>query len=481
MNMPDSPFSVIAFAPFLAEDAPELQRTDQPLSISSADQGLSLLTPSLYIPLPRILSPECGIQLAFRQLDDFTPESIIARTPWLKALAADSKQERQRERSSATVSDPLATILEMVAVPEGAADSGPEDRSFRTEADTILGGVLNRIFTDAGFRSMEAAWRGVALLFRSHVNGPLSLSLIPVQRDTVVEAIERTARHLDAEPPDLLLCGMAFDATPPGMQILEAASTLAERLLTPTLCWCGPDFFHAGGWDGLTSLPYLPHHLDGFSYARWKTLRTRQAACWTLAACNGLVIRQPHRCGAGSGFFQEQAALLAAPVWGVAALMLKAVDQTGLLCRTAEQNLRSSDGDDTGRSTTEAAIPDDRLQQLLACGIIPLVSLRNNRFTIPDLLSIDGSGPAPSMALSWLIHTLIRMRAEHGPAEDRETLASELRQALSEPLKNQTVACIEELQITSADSTDNGAVVLSVKLRPTGAERTKIIEFTFDW
>lgn len=480
MKLPESPFSIVAFAPLLAEDASGLQPAERPPAVSSVDQGLALLAPSLYIPLPPSLSPECGILLEFRQLDDFRPEQIIARTPWLKALAADSRQERTGRTAPADHNDPLDSILEMVSLPEETT-AATGDAVQQTEAGNILAGVLRRIFTDDGFRRMEAAWCGVALLFKSHSSGPLSVLLVPVHRDTAVEVIERTAAQLDADPPDLVLCDMPFDATPPGMQILESASGLAERLLTPLLCWCGPDFFSIDGWDKLSTLPYLPHHLNNFSHARWKTLRKRQAACWTMALCNSLVIRRPYRCDAEAGFFQEQAPLPAAPVWGAAALILKAVMQTGSIGRAAAQHLQPVEDLDTFQDVTEATVPGERQQQLLACGIIPLVSSPNSSIAIPGLLSIDGGSPAAILALSRIIHSLIRLRRAYGPADDVASLAAKLQYLYTKLIRDQIVSDIHELMITPAGMTDEGSSVLAVTLKPSGAEGTKIIEFTFDW
>jgi len=481
VKISDTPFSIIAFAPFLADETPGQQQSGLPLAISSADQGLALLAPSLYIPLPRSMSPDCGIQLAFTRLDDFTPESIVARTAWLKALATGSQQERKAGASSVVQHDALDSILDMIALPEGTADSAHDDTNRLTEADSILAGVLNRIFSDAAFRQMEAAWRGVALLLDSSCCGPVALSIVPVQRDTAVETIEKAASYLDDDPPDLILLDAGFDATPAGMLLLESVSSLAERLMSPALCWCGPEFFYSDRWDGLAPLPYLPNHLDGFSYARWKTLRARPAAFWTMAFCNGLTIRQPYRCDALAGFFKESSPLTAPAVWGAAALMQKAFTVTGNPCKAGLQKLQLFHQEGEQVQATETVLPDERCQQLLASGILPLVPMRSGAVGIAQLVTIDRGSPARAVALSWTIHTLIRLRKEYGPAEEGETVVLQLQEAFSGYLQTPVFTGVNTITIDNAGTNRNGTVVLGVRVKPDGPQQTEIIEFTFDW
>ncbi len=477
MKISDTPFSIIAFAPFLADEPPGQQHNGPPLLINSVDQGLSRFGPTLYIPLPRSIAPDCGIQLEFHRLDDFTPESIVERTPWLKALAAGSEQERRSGASLPVDNDPLDSILNMVALPEVPADSGAAGNKRHTEADALISSVLNRVFSDATFRRMEAAWRGVALLLDSGCCGPVALSIMPVQRDTAVETMEASASHLDDDQPDLILLDACFDTTPAGMLLLESVSSLAERLMSPALCWCGPEFFHADSWGGLAPLPYLPNHLDGFLYARWKTLRSRPAAFWTMAFCNGLSIRLPHLCGALGGFFKESSALTAPPVWGAAALMLKAVTATGSPCKAVSRNLQLLESG----HPTETVIPVERRQQLLACGILPLVPTRENGVGLPGLVTIDRGNPARTVALSWTIHNLIQLRKESGPAEDGEKVVLQLQEAFSEYLQDPVFTGVERIRLEHSGIGNNGSIILAVKVWATGTEQTEIMEFTFDW
>lgn len=477
MQIPDNPFYIVAFAPFLSAEAAGKQGAARLLSVQSVDQGLAALRPSLYIPLPKALSPDRGITLEFVSLADFEPDAIVARTPWMRALR-DGRGLGAGKGMASEAEKSLDSIFDMVELPGKRGGSRELPVAEGNEADAIISGALNRIFSDDDFQRMEAAWQGVALLFEEAGADRLHLEIVPVARETAAEALESSARQLDAAPPDLILVDAPFDSTPVGMQLLEAAATLAERLMSPAVCWCGPDFLHLDAWPGLEALPYLPNHLDGFSFARWKALRARPAAFWTTAACNRLLLKPPSGEAPSAGMSGRAACL--APVWAVAALILQSYARSGTPLGLSAQLLRLRDAPvDTGMPL-EAAISDDRAHQLVASGLLPLMpSGSGSGIRLAEAVTINGEPVVSSLILSTLIHSLICLREIHGPSDDAAVLAAELcgAFALHPRFKG---ALPDGAIIFEAAGNGDGSVVLGVTLkkRPSGA---KNIEFTFVW
>lgn len=478
MQIPERPFSLVAFAPFLPAEAAEKTATTQPLPIQSVDHGLALLRPSLYIPLPQSLAPEAGILLEFTSLADFAPEAMVARTPWLRALRDGSRVSAPAQPTAAAT--PLDNILDMVDLPGNREEGARRFEAEGNEADAIVSGVLTRIFADDDFRRMEAAWQGVALLFEAAGAEQLRLALAPVTRENAAEVLASSGPLLDDDPPDLIVLDAPFDATPVGMLLLEAAANLAERQMSPAICWFGPDFLHLDAWSGLERLPYLPNHLEGFSFARWKALRAQPAASWTIAACNRFSLTPSRHGDASSDLFRLRKPNFLAPVWGVAALLVQSQARTGSPLGIASQLLRVQDADLAGWTPLETAITGDRTLQMAESGLLPLVQSRGKGIHLAEAVTINGESILAPLILSTIIHTLIGLRQSSGPSDDPNDLANTLNEAFSRHPRFKGVLPAGAVTFEAVGNDAQGRVILGVTLK----HREfcgKNIEFTFMW
>ncbi len=467
MRIVEKPFSIVALAPFIPTDAKAVTALKE---VTDIDQALAALAPSIYLPLPQHLSPEGGIELVFRSMNDFTPDRIIARTPWLKKVA-DMPRRAQAVATSPPDDDPLASLLDMVATPDAATPEEVEGES-NTEVDAIVSGVVKRVLNAPGFQELESAWRGLALLCKCPLKDIATVSILPVTNDDPAETLEGLTAILGDNPPDLLLLDIPFDATPLGMKLLEAASGLAERIVTPIACCCGHRFFQIDSWDSLDSLPYLPNHLDGFSFARWKTLKAASSAFWTLACCNGIILRPPF-----SGSFKDQSPPVASPVWGLAALMLESMSETGNPARAAAKRLSFEQRDEP----TETVFSEERTQQLLECGLLPLLKAGRARVGIPPLKTLDGSPIAVTMAVSRVIHILLALREDSGPSDEGQSLADELQLAFEKHLASCCRRDVAAVTVDYSKTVSGGKLQLAVSVALSASDSSQRIEFTFDW
>ncbi len=479
MQIPEHPFSIVAFAPLLSAETAEKTGATKPVSIQSAEHGLTLLRPSLYISLPQSLAPEAGILLEFTSLADFAPDAIVARTPWLRALRDGSRAESAPAQSTAAATT-LDSILDMVDFPGKGEEGARRSDAVGNEADAIVSGVLTRIFADDDFRRIEAAWQGVALLFEAAGAEQLRLTLVPVTRENAAEVLASSGPLLDDDPPDLLVLDVPFDATPVGMLLLEAAANLAERQMSPAFCWFGPDFLHLDTWSGLEHLPYLPHHLEGFSFAQWKALRAQPAASWTIAACNRFSLTPSGQGDASSGLFRRSKPNFLAPVWGVAALLVQSHARTGSPLGIASQLLRVQDTEVAGWTPLETTITGDRTLQMAASGLVPLVQSRGKGIHLAEAVTVNGESILAPLILSTIIHTLIGLRQSAGPSSDPDHLANALNEVFSRHPRFKAVLPAGAVTFEAVGKDSQGPVLLNVMLK----HREfcgKNIEFTFMW
>lgn len=471
MQISDTPFSIVAISCFLDPESDESASFREPVTVATLADAFSSLKPAIYIPLPQRLAPEGGITLTFRSMDDFSSQAIVENTPWLRSLNEQASLSSPLKQAKQADYDPLNSLLEMVDIPS-AAGSSTIPAEGEEEYPAAVSAVLKRVFADLRFIGINAAWHGLALLFDERLRGNASVSVLPVYQISAVDQITALSSCLADNPPDLLLLDIDIDATTYGMKLLAAASGMAEELMTPLICRCGPAFFSIDSWDGLESLPYLPNHLDGFSYAKWNGLRSGGSALWTSLCCNGfsMLSSSEEKFTAGRPVFTGS-------LWGVAALMLQALKEKGLPGNAAAIRLSM----EQYNISFETEISQERIHQMLECGISPLFQPARGKLGIPALRSVDGSPLSISLGLSRVIHILLRLRSENGPAYDGESLADELQDIFERHLESSACRYPETLTITCSGATERGGVRLSIAAAFSREDGGRRIEFTFDW
>ncbi len=439
-----------------------------------------MLHPSLYIPLPKSLSPEAGIELAFTSLADFSPDAIVARTPWLKALRDAGRAIGSGQAPSTAAATALESILDMVELPGKQAEPPPGLSDEEREAEALISAVLTRIFSDEDFRRMEAAWQGVALLYDAAGEEGVRLSLVPVTGEGAARGLAEGGDLFNADPPDLLLIDAPFDATPVGMQLLQAAADLGERQMAPAICWFGPDFLQLDAWSAFERLPYLPNHLDTFSYARWKALRDQPSAFWAVAACNRFAVQTASTGQPAPGLCRQKKPNSLPPVWGLAALLLQATTRTGSPLGLASQVLGSPETAGEEGVALEFALTEDRASQMAASGLTPLLRSSRHGVHVLEARTIGGTSILSPLTLSTIIHTLIDLRKNSGPVSDPERLAVSLQTAFALHPRLKGVLPVGSITFAAVGKDGEDQIILNVTLIQR-AWGDKNIEFTFTW
>ncbi len=464
MKITDSRYTIIAIAPFLGDEPSEKACDPTPIAIENADQGLKILSPSLYLPLPGHLAPEGGIQLYFKKINDFTPDAIIEATPWLRRL-------KSAEISSKAMipDDPISSLLDMVDMPDTANSTSVAEKGRGSDTEDLLSVVMQRILNSPQFRQLEAVWQGLELLTSRLQQETFKVYILPVTTDEACETLKQIFPSLNSIHPELLLLDLPFDSTPQGMKLLEAASGLAEQLMAPVACWCGHQFFQLDSWNRFNSLPYLPNHLEGFVYARWKKLKSSLSANWTAVCCNGLLYNP-----ASVKKFDINTKKMIAPVWAFATMLSDTLQHTVNSNSSSVRRL-SLDFDE---AETETVFSEERVHQLLESGLLPLLPISGNMIGIPALDAIDGSPLKINLKLSKLIHNILELRKEYGSYEDGYLLANDLQSAFDEYHKTRNDTSAVTIKYTGIADRETLRLAITASF---SANSTQRIEFTFDW
>ncbi|UCH22545.1 MAG: type VI secretion system contractile sheath large subunit, partial [Deltaproteobacteria bacterium] len=349
------------------------------------------------------------------------------------------------------------------------------------------------IYADEKFRNQESVWRGLKLLIQQGgIDGNIALEIVPASLETLVETLDNLALGLIQDLPALVIIDLPFDNSPRSLEILERIARFSEKLLVPSISWITPRFLYLDTWQELTKLPFLPHYLEESAFAKWRRLRAMSSANWLVVTCNRFLIRYPYGRDNKPRLapFEERRNLWISPVWAIACLLAKSFDRHGWPTRFTEwQHIRLEDlalhpVDTTKVLPTEAAFSDDRIQQFIRGGLMPLIAQQGKSIAFsPAESTLAGGSLSYQMLTSRISQFLIwcsdNIEKNLEPVELQETLY----QAFSLFWEKSGHPRPEDLQISAGRSNSDNRIRLHIALKPSrqilpGGEK---VEMEFFW
>ncbi|AGF79226.1 hypothetical protein UWK_02690 [Desulfocapsa sulfexigens DSM 10523] len=519
ISIPDFPFSILALAPFTSEVNPgvtvKLLAVD-PLDI---DQALTALMPSFFLSLPVAECPAGGLHLRFRKMRDFTPDGLLQSQPYLENLLAahrfclEAEQQKksteviiegvkkwpdlppisltQKKKDEEEKKSSLESILSMVALPE-------EDSSVKgaTAGGTGFYGALARkildsIYTDPIFRSLESCWQGLRYLGRHLAEAGGRLSILPISHNNIEKVLDEQREEIILDPPSVILVDQPLSSSERSVQMMTQLASFGQEMLVPVLTWLDASFFQIENWKNLDSLSFLPHHLEKASFARYKGLQNSDLSRWIGLSCNRFGTRFPYGPENRSRLlpFREKEMLWLSSVWGVAALMASRVRQTGWPTGMASsrqiclEDLALALEGSVEQSPLEVQWSESRLEQVSRCGIMALAGWkgRDSAFLAGDVMASTDSSLSYQTLLCRVSHFILWCRDNWQEPLLADELASRLHTAFQLFTKKQGEYPVGDFGVECHD--DKGAIqvlfrwIPSRHILPSGQE----IVLEFGW
>ncbi len=437
MQIPPMPFKILALAPFTHQQ--EASWAEDPIRVdkTNLDQVMEELGLSFYVTIPTDLCPAGGLDIACKRLKDFHPDGLCQSNPFLKNLLdaktfvqeANAKglsaheinmklkewpglppirintEHQQRKRTSAGSVD---DILKMVALPEEGLGSPAQTGTLTAQFDTLLQQVFVHVFSDKNLRHIEAVWRGVkSLLDQGRIDGQIRLEIVPTSLETLDETLSSLTTRLVQDLPSFIIIDLPFDNSPRCLESLEQIAGFGETLLCPTVCWITQKFLHLDTWEDLRKLSFLPHYLEEPAFAKWRSLTQASSARWLAVTCNRFLARYPYGPDNPPRLvrFEESRPLWTSPVWAVGCLVGQSFAGTGWptqFTRWQEIRLEDLPVNTKGANkalTTETSFAEERIDQFIRAGIMPLVASRNRDIAFMPLETTVAKGSLEYQAL----------------------------------------------------------------------------------
>lgn len=293
------------------------------IDIDSFDKVLRTLAPSLGLPIAPNASP---IQIGFGSLDDFHPDSLLARLGPVVATTPSPVQATAPVpvTSAQTAKDDAADTVERllgrrpaVQAPEAGVDAfirsivaphitpapqTPAPGDIDHSAETAM---LRAVLHHPDFQRLEAAWRGVHWLVSRLAldDGRLEVHVLDISRSDIEHDLTGAGESLEDsalfqllvtdDPWSLVVSDLSFGPGTSDITLLAALGAIAAHAGGPFLAAADPTLvglhsFHDApdprNWPGLSSV----------GADLWNALRRSPIAPWIGLAAPRLLLRQPY-------------------------------------------------------------------------------------------------------------------------------------------------------------------------------------------
>lgn len=294
---------------------------------------------------------EGDIQLAFHTLEDFHPDSLLAKVPRLAQLMEARRQLQNpatADRGRATLEAMLGAANLSPSVPTAAGLQNPSPESDNETLSRLLGGAppsapkpatppsqaaqliqqivaphvtqapaawqagvlasaelelsrsLNAILHHPAFQSLEAAWRGLDLLVRRTESDSIKLCVVDVGlAELVIDLQNESAQSglfglLRDRRPSLLLGNYAFGRNTEELRALTGLAQIAAQLRAPFIGTAAPQLV---GCDSFAQTPdpdAWTTALPADAGEVWTALRNSPAGRFCGLATPRFLARQPY-------------------------------------------------------------------------------------------------------------------------------------------------------------------------------------------
>jgi len=303
----------------------------------------------------------------------------------------------------------IDALLDMVALPEESLHPAGESLQAHQSSETAL---LNHILRHPDFQARCAAWQGLSWI-NALADDTIQWLLVDIDPAAYPDEVRQIETLLLDEEPELLLVDLPLTNTPRDQETLAVLAGIGDQLLAPVLSWLDSPFWGLTSWQRLHRLPYLPNLLDQPQYGKWRSLCHRDEAHQLCTAVGRFALLEEQEPSSLPPHTQEP--LWLAPIWILAALILRQQRETGLPYPLAGTRLSPPAGTSF---TLEATFSDDRCFQFLQAHQAPLIGT-GKEITFAGLPLTDGS----SLDLQLLIRSLLGWLFSLDPTQyDADTL-----------------------------------------------------------
>jgi type VI secretion system protein ImpC len=353
-------------------------RTFKIIDFDNFNQVMEELNPRAVFKISSSAIPgQIDINLVFRSIEDFEPESLVHRVPLLASL----KNSREPEAAQQ-----LALYLDLIL-------HAPE------------------------FQQLEATWRALwYFVSRTESSSQMLIKFVDVTKRELAKDLLRAPEpdqswlfkavyeepygQFAAPPFGLLVGNFDFGPSPDDVELLDKLGTVANLCHAPFIAGAAPQILGLENFSEMANPRDLLKIVESEQYARWRAFRETENARYVALALPRMLLRSPYGMRPdvlGEYHHVEEVRSSENLLWGNAAFAfatcvanaftrygwcgaIRGVEGGGLVeglptwvSQEEERDLRSG---------IEAMITDRREKELADLGFLPLVQIKNTDLAV---------------------------------------------------------------------------------------------------
>jgi type VI secretion system ImpB/VipA family protein len=228
-----------------AQQQPLHDRKVRPIDFDSFNNVLAELSPRAHFKISTLNGGELDVDLTFRAIEDFEPDSVIHRL------------------------EPLAHLR----------------NSQAPEAAETLRRYLDRVLHAPEFQVLEAAWRSLwYLVSRTETSSQLQIKLLDISKRDLLRDFQRAPEFyqtrlfkavyeepygaIGTHPFGLLLGNFAFNASAEDVELLVGLSHTASMCHAPFIAGAAPEIFGIENFHQIHALRDISRVFDSAKHTR---------------------------------------------------------------------------------------------------------------------------------------------------------------------------------------------------------------------
>lgn len=348
------------------------------IDFDNFDHVMDGLSPHARFSIPSSPAGEQELDLVFRGMVDFEPESLINRIDALRQL--------------------------------GQSTDG--------DAQAALARYLDNILHAPEFQAVESAWRGLwYLVSGTETSAQLQIKLFDVSKRELLRDLQKSAQfdqsglfkavyenpyaHTGEAPFGLLIGNFSFGTAAEDVELLERLAAVASCALAPFVAAAGPEMFGLDDFKGLAQVRDWAKLFDSAESARWRGFRECEDARYVALTLPRILLRSPYgvRPGTPDEFkYEEDTGDDRYLLWGNAAFAFGACVanaftrygwcgairgfEGGGLVEGLPTWVADNEETNNGRFSVEVLINDRREKEMTDAGFLPVLQVLHSDFAV---------------------------------------------------------------------------------------------------
>lgn len=533
MNELQSPFTIVFLVNAPIYTGAKFGVIRLPLGESDIEVLWQSLSLRLSIPVSKEYCREGVVSLEIDSFKDFRPHVLAKKVSFLSHLeeAKNSIEEGQKTGKSASemarfieerwpelhlnlavsesaplqpaaskdTSSALDDIFSMVAVSDSPV-SRPNPRpggvsDWLGQIESIQAAILTEIYGSSQFRQAESFAQGLRLVLKQGLDKdgfPVQIDLCPFNTLSLGSMLDNLVEHYADSLPNCILIDIPFGSTTADFEEMKKLAEFSDSFLVPTAFWVTPRFFHVDTWAGLNKISYLKHYFDDMSYAKWRSLREHSGSQWLVQCCNRFLVRPPYgeENKPRGTYFRESGPPWVSPIWALGTLISQSISRYGWPSRLTDyktvfiENLSVHYISDESGCASEALISEDRADQLIEMGIMPIMGSKgSDRIFLFREGTLSGQSLKFQFFFNRIVACLLDLKQRSAESLDDGTVCDIVKEALMKLFQQTGQAVPEDLDVSIGACHEGGMRPVHISFTPPARVVTTkhLFEFSLGW